>query len=339
MSDEDGSSKRGLDISKLMDLPEPNAYEQRRLEEQAKETLDSIHNSGVFDIMAEHQKQIEEFNRSVLPSIDAMKPSLDDAMTGAMGLGDAISNSGVLSAMDSLKGIGTGGVFDGLSSLGQCGAAFGDALAEINGAGIHDRMQELVGGVNSGSALEQVARDIDRQQTAIDRLGLERIQAHIHEPIALPDLQNPIVETNDRLARIEQQFDKVFAVAKDSAQVANGLQAAAAEFLEKFQKEADKNNEAVSKTIRVAWLSLGAVVIFAVAQIAAPLFLPDQQTEALQTSVVELRSEVEALRETQAAVSDRLVEALASSDAQTAAALLSIVEQLKSTSEASASNE
>ena len=78
------------------------------------------------------------------------------------------------------------------------------------------------------------------------RLG----QGHIHIP------ENPLVETNKRLERIEQRFDQISHVAETSAQTATELQLAAAEFLKDFKEAASKNDEAAADAIR---LGKGAV--------------------------------------------------------------------------------
>lgn len=360
---DDLEEKRGFDISKLADMPEPTEEERQRYEAEAKEAMDVIRGMGGFDVLAQHRdeaaKAAEAMRESLIGTgvLEAWKDhhadlakSLQGALPDMARMSDALNPmraameeasasmegiTGALAGMavpDHLKDIDTGlaGALKGLDLpdyLKDRESSLAQALAGIDGAGIHDRMKGLAGVLGEDSSLAKVAMDIDRQQSLIDRLGLDA-HSHIPEPIHFPEIKNPIVETNDRLARIEERFDMAFDLAKDSAQVANGLQASAAEFLHKFQVEADKNNESVNKTISVARWSLLAVVVFACAQIAAPFFIPDREAEALRGTVTELRSEVEALRESQAETSERLIEALAASDAETAAALRAIAEQL-----------
>lgn len=205
-------------------------------------------------------------------------------------------------------------------------SGIGEAMAQFRGDEIHKQMKGIIGGLGSGAALAQAARNIVHQQTVIDGLRLD-VRPHIPEPTNFPVIKNPLLETNERLARMEERFDKLFDLAKDSAQVATSLQASAANFLHKFQVEADKNNDSVNKTISVARWSLAVVIVVACAQIAAPLFLPNHETEALRGAVTDLRLEIETLRESQVDTTERMIEALTASDAQTAAALQEIAKQ------------
>lgn len=200
--------------------------------------------------------------------------------------------------------------------LKQDWSGLSGVLNDIDSTAIHDRMKGLAGGLDQESSLARVARGIDRQQSAIDALRES-------PPVSIPSVvHHPAKETNERLERIEKRFDMAFDLAKDSAQVANGLQASAAEFLHKFQVEADKNNESVNQTISVARWSLVVVVVVACVQIAAPYFVPDFEAQALRGTVADLRDEVEALRDSHKETSERLIEALATVDADTPTAPL-----------------
>lgn len=353
---DDIEEKVGFDISKLADMPKPTDEERQRYEVEAKEAMDAIRGIGGFDLLAQQRDEVAKAVEALRGTrvLDAWKDhhadlvrSLQGALPDMARISDALNPlraameeasanmkgiTGALAGMtvpEYLKDIDTGlaGSLKGLDLpdyLKDRESSLAQALAGIDGAGIHDRMKGLAGVLGEDSSLAKVAMDIDRQQSAIDALR----EPLYSPPIHLPDIEHPAKETNERLARIEERFDMAFDLAKDSAQVANGLQASAAEFLHKFQVEADKNNESVNKTISVARWSLLAVVVFACAQIAAPFFLPDREVEALRGTVTELRGGIEALRESQAETSERLIEALAASDAETAAALRAIAEQL-----------
>tara|TARA_R110002110_G_scaffold415454_2_gene649907 strand:+ start:353 stop:1255 length:903 start_codon:yes stop_codon:yes gene_type:complete len=283
--------------------------------------------SGVLDHVMKEQRSIARALAEAVPDMSKYASTLDplrESVTASAVATDMLKQTGTLGVAASLKDMaGDSNLASAISGFKER-AGLARAVSAIDASGIHDRMKGLEGITGADSALARVAKDIGRQQSALDALN----NPIYSPPLHLEAVEHPAKETNNRLSRIEERFDQVFALAKDSAQVATGLQASATEFLQKFQVEADKNGESVNKTIKVAWFSLGAVALFACAQIAAPLFLPDRQTEAMQQSVQELRLEVETLRESQSQASDRLVEALATSDKETAAALMAIAAQL-----------
>lgn len=89
----------------------------------------------------------------------------------------------------------------------------------------------------------------------------------------IPVIENPIVETNRKLGRIEKQFSQIAVIARDSAQVATDLQAYAAEFLQKFEKAAEDANQSGSKAIKVGWIALAIAIVVGVGH-HAPMSAP-----------------------------------------------------------------
>ena len=104
--------------------------------------------------------------------------------------------------------------------------------------GLQDRMKSLGLSAGKDSAIGRVAKQIADQQRAIEAMRpqipehLEKSEPRLPniEPIKLPP--NPVFETNERLERIEERFEQMQGIATDAAQIANGLQGAAAEFLQ-----------------------------------------------------------------------------------------------------------
>ncbi|MBY6118535.1 hypothetical protein KUV64_05285 [Mameliella alba] len=238
-------------------------------------------------------------------------------------------------AMKHLQGLA---VHDGIAAKLAAGAKRESAIHEqIEKAlapyhGLQDRMKKLGLSAGEDSNIGRVAKQIAGQQSAI-----EAIRSHIHddlakpEPPRLPNIDqiklppNPILETNERLERIEERFEQMQDIATDAAQIANGLQGAAAEFLQKFEKAAADNDRTAGRAI---WIGVVAVII----AIAMPTFqivyselrrAPDNGSE-IQPALEDVQAEVAGLRDLQAEVSARLAEVINSSDDETATILREI---------------
>lgn len=289
---------RGFDISKLADA---NAKYQEQSEKIAKQFQDA---------------------NSLLKSLqDAARDS--GAFSAASELQDALSNGGLSDAMKATQGLSAhlDPLREHASTLAEAVklvAPANDVLDQLRASGVHDRLSELSAKVTEGSRLADAIRGIEKQQHVLDSIVAP-------EPI-VPNLdhlhiENPIVETNRKLDRIERRFSQISEIAHDSAQVATDLQAYAAEFLQKFERAAEDANQSGSKAIKVGWLALAIALVVGAGQVFAPTLLRDQEAEALPQSVVNLNAEISTLRAEQSAANDRLIEALASSDVATANAL------------------
>jgi hypothetical protein len=196
-------------------------------------------------------------------------------------------------------------------------------------SGIEVRMKELLKVTGENSPLGRIAQDIAEQQRSIDDWNSKTagIPNYAPPPIHMPKPRNPMAETNTRLERIERQFEHILDVANRGEQNSVKLQATGAEFLQLFVKAANDTNQSGSKAIRVGWLALGIAVLTALAQIAAPVFMPDYEAAELQQELVDLREEVAGLRSEQATMSERMIEALSAGDQATAAAVGDAVEE------------
>lgn len=175
------------------------------------------------------------------------------------------------------------------------------------------------------SALRRATEQIANQQNTIkDMLDSSRF-VHTELP-NIPDIPpNPLYETNARLERIEERFEEMQTIAANAADIATSLQAAAAEFLEKFQHAAAENDRI---TRRAIWLGIAAVVIAVIMPASQIIYAelhrdPDFSAEVMQT-VQTMQSELTLLREAQTSAADRLAEAMAGADRDTAAILQDI---------------
>jgi hypothetical protein len=95
------------------------------------------------------------------------------------------------------------------------------------------------------------------------------------------------------------------------------LRAAAAEFLQKFERAAEDTNKSGNKAILVAV----AAVVITLFQTASPYLFPNEESAALRQTVTELTVEVAAMRAEQAETSQALIDALAAGDQATALAV------------------
>ena len=215
---------------------------------------------------------------------------------------------------------------------------------------LEERMNTLASVAGEDSAIGRVSKQIADQQRAIDALQSpgpwdvlgQSILEGVHDtpkfdfngleiPFRIPEItfpqvpQNPAVETNERLERIEARFERMQHIAADAARIATGLQAAAAEFLQKFERAAANNDRSAGRAI---WIGVVAVFI-AVAMPSAQIFYSEYRSAPnnapeIQAALEEVQVQLRAMQEVQAAASERLGEALASSDDDTVTILRDI---------------
>jgi len=339
--DNDGESRpKGFDISKLgVEMSdEERAAADERLREQFKE-------------LAEGSAIMKDAFRGI-----GGVSALQEAMGSVNSLQDAIKASGIGSIQDQVRdamsGLAISGIQDHLSGLSGAGVdrfmaeqaameearknalgvlpeGYMDSLTGATGAAalaasvLQDRMRGL--GLGEDSSFSRIAAGIAEQQSILDQMHQDRLDVSpaLHE-IRLPE--NPLIETNKRLERIERRFDQISHVAETSAQTATELQLAAAEFLKDFKEAASKNDEAAADAIRLGKVAVWAAIlipflVFGV-QIAANAFMPNREAEALQQTVTGLQTEIDAMQAANAAQTERLIDAIAASDEATAAAIL-----------------
>jgi hypothetical protein len=168
------------------------------------------------------------------------------------------------------------------------------------------RMKTLGGIAGENSSLGRLAEQIGAQKSAIDAMRL-----HETEIPRIPELPpippNPIFETNRRLERIEERFEQMQVIATDAAEIATGLQGAAAEFLQKFEKAAADNDRTAARAI---WIGVVAVFI-AVAMPAAQIIYSEYRREPsngaeVQAALEAMQSELTTMRNAQNVANDQL---------------------------------
>lgn len=199
-----------------------------------------------------------------------------------------------------------------------------------------DRLRDQFG---QNPELSRFARQLAEQQKAIgrfrtplsaeaERLISPEIKAYEH---IIPEIPiNPVVETNAKLDRIEQRFEEMQKIAANGAEIATGLQAYAADFLQKFETAAEANNRAARLAIRVGGLAIAATVTVALVQIGySEWWRVPRDTAAAQQAIVEMRAEIEALRSVQADAAVRIEQAAREIDASTAEALWELIAVLR----------
>lgn len=198
--------------------------------------------------------------------------------------------------------------------------------------GIQERMKSLGLSAGEDSVVGRVAKQIADQER-----NIEAMRSHIPENLARREPQpwrdianikfpaNPVLETNERLERIEQRFEQMQGIAADAAQIANGLQAAAAEFLQKFEAAAADNDRTAARAIRIGVFAVIIAIAMPAVQIGYSELrrMPDSGPE-IQSSLAEVRTELTNLREAQVAASVQIEEAISLLEDETAAILRDI---------------
>lgn len=196
---------------------------------------------------------------------------------------------------------------------------------------VKDQMK--LAGFDTG--LSKVVQQIADQQSAIASLkpaipempGLSMPERKFSD-LRTPEMRippNPIHETNKRLARIDQRFNRMEKIALDSAEIATGLQASAATFLAKFEKASSDNDRT---SARVIWLARVAIVM-AVAMPVAQVFYTElwrapADSASMQAAIVDMKREISGLQDTQKAASEELGKVLSSGNADRTNALREI---------------
>lgn len=160
------------------------------------------------------------------------------------------------------------------------------------------RMQDLSNSLNQGSALQSVAKKISDQNARLTdffrptEIGLS---SRPHSEPYIPKIPpNPVHDTNRHLEQMTARFDELLEFGQNTLEIMTGLQGAAAEFLDKFTKEAKANSRAARAAIFVG----GLAVVISIVQIAYTEFwrVPrdtasmDAYLELLQIEIDQLQS-------------------------------------------------
>lgn len=349
MSDEDSHNgkPKGFDISKLGGemSGEERAAANERMRVQFKELTegravmaDAFRGVGGASALQEAMGSVNSLQNAIKASgLGGIHEHFREAMSGLTtdGIQDrlaALTGAGVMDRLSAERSA----VEEARKALGTLPEGYMDNLTGATGAaalaasGLQDRMRGL--GIGENTSFSRIAAGIAEQQSTLDQLHRDRLEmTPVFRDIHIPE--NPLIETNKRLERIEHRFDQISHVAETSAQTATELQLAAAEFLKDFKEAASKNDEAAADAIRLGKKAMWAAVLIPIlvfgAQIAANAYMPNREAEALQQTVIGLQTEIDALQATGAAQTQRLIDAIAASDEATAAAILEGLRELQ----------
>jgi hypothetical protein len=176
---------------------------------------------------------------------------------------------------------------------------------------------------SKNSALKSVVEALLSQTTDLENhyTPIARITETPLVPLVLPP--NPIHESNERLRDMTEGLENLVGFGGNALQIMTGLQVAAAEFIDKFSTEAEKNSKAAKKAILVGFFA----ILFAVAQIVyIEFWRAPQDTTAMDAALASVLGEINVL---QTALGADLA-SLQSTQATTAAA---VADSVNSTSE------
>lgn len=148
----------------------------------------------------------------------------------------------------------------------------------------------------------------------------------IEVPRVPPMPKNPILETNKRLGQLEMHFTQMLDVMTNAAEIATTIQSHANEFLGKFEKASEDTDRSARKAVRI-----GVIAIFISVLTPALQFVYDAYQDHTEAKLDLLATELVKLRETDAESNKKLIEALRNADAAASDRLIS---QLRADGEA-----
>ena len=183
-----------------------------------------------------------------------------------------------------------------------------------------ENIRQAASRITEISAYNQVADKLAEQFKAIDGLRLN-IPEMPSIPELLPspevafhdmlDIENPLVETNERLKNIEERFDKMEKIALNAAEIATSLQSSAAVFLDKFETAARDNDRTTKRAVTIGVLALIVAILIPISQsLYAELFRAPSDAATTQFAISEIKREIQSLRQSQMTVADKVAEAL-----------------------------
>ena len=228
--------------------------------------------------------------------------------------------------------------FDALQEQMRAAKPAFDAMQE-HARAMSKRIQPLLGALNENSAMANVSRQIENQFKAIGALdrhrGIDAFQPtqfpDVEERVSVPELRilpNPVHETNKRLKRIQERFDRMEAIAVEAASIANSLQAFAATFLVKFEKAAADNDRATKRAIRIAILAAVIALITMTQTLYAEFWRAPLDAATSHAVIADMKKEIAELRHTQRVAGDQLSETIAQSNSNIYSTLKEIRELL-----------
>jgi hypothetical protein len=294
----------------------------------------------------EHHRKIRsaQFKKLLGPTFSQMAKSygtlprsLLESFNVHKGIADVIRGVklpvGVGSVHDAARGV-TGRVTDqllGLDLSKQMQQMFDASSATAKLARQISDQEKAINALSTDSAFAKLARERARTEKALEALT-PRFDFPGRSLMRAPNIESfpsRMHETNERLESIEERFDRVEAIAVDSAKIASNLQKTALKFLVKFEEAATANDRSARRALRIGALALLLAVVTPVMQIAYDRFwrVPGDEA-AMQARVEQLKGEIASLQQTQQATAKQISEALSRSDKDLAGALSEILKPL-----------
>lgn len=203
-----------------------------------------------------------------------------------------------------------------------------ETMAEFSAPAINPELSAILGRIGSQKDMIESLR---QSQPSLDDLRQPRERFDPIGTLKLPP--NPAWETNQRLERIENQFEAMRTIATEGAQIATSLQAYAAQFLSRFEQAANETDRSARKAVKISFWAIVLTAGAALLPIAYDLAWQSRGDAAAQleslAAVEAVRDELAGLRADQGALFERLDATLASTDADAVPVLEEIRELLR----------
>lgn len=203
-----------------------------------------------------------------------------------------------------------------------------DTLKGLHRAkGEAEKAMEIFSEATEHSNLKKLFDEQDKIFSNIKKKSNFTLTASSHQP-DLSELRippNPALETNERLANMEEHFQDMHKVSLNAAEIATEIQKSAAIFLEKFESAALTNERSSKRAILLSMLAMGAALIMPLTQIAYTEFWRVPQDSAANNAVISnLKSEIRELNKSQSKAPDIISETLKNNDQKSSEILLRI---------------
>jgi hypothetical protein len=211
-----------------------------------------------------------------------------------------------------------------------------DARTQIAFGSAADVLRRLQGPIVTSPTMASLSRQIVEQQRALDSISTSTVDAfHPADRIAKPHIPeitippNPALQTNKLLKEIQSRFDKMEAIAVESAKIATGLQASAVDFLQKFEAAANDNSQAAKRAIRMGVFAIAIALLTPITQMAhTELWRAPSDAATTQQIITSLRADISDLKVAHTSASERLSAVAENSSNELARALREIRDML-----------
>ncbi|NRP19909.1 hypothetical protein LPJGGPFB_03167 [Ensifer adhaerens] len=187
------------------------------------------------------------------------------------------------------------------------------ATEGVDFAGMSRRLADATSGLNNLGDLSQRFNEQNRRLAE-----MRDVMPALQAPRLSNMPRNPAFETNERLGRIEEQFEEMQTVLIEAAQIATTIQAHAADFLVSFEKASIQTDRSASRAILIGVIAIAIAIATPFLQAGVDRFVfPDN-------SAAELKAAVSDVGTAQATSTRTLAERVDSSSAAEAAILRDI---------------